>query len=43
MDDDELADAGTPNCPRDLVPMVLAGDERAPYWRCDECGFVALV
>ncbi len=39
MTDDELDDLGTPNCPVDLVPMELRGDER-PRWVCPECGLI---
>jgi hypothetical protein len=33
MDDDGLT---TPNCPRCLLRMILAGTKRKPYWRCVE-------
>jgi hypothetical protein len=39
MDDNELAEVAAPNCPVDLVPMVVEGDER-PRWVCLVCGLV---
>jgi hypothetical protein len=38
---DDLENLAAPNCPVDLVPMELEGDER-PRWVCPVCGFVQL-
>jgi hypothetical protein len=41
VDDDPLDKAAAPNCPRDLVPLILVDSQR-PHWRCTECGLVKL-
>jgi hypothetical protein len=42
MDDNALDAAAAPNCPRDLVAMVLEGDGARTRWRCPECGLVSV-
>ena len=32
-----MDDIGTPNCPRHLTPMRVAGTIENPDWWCPEC------
>lgn len=35
--DDDATSFDTPNCPRCLVRLQIAGTERHPYWMCPNC------
>jgi hypothetical protein len=39
---DGVEDAAAPNCPVDLVPMIIPDDAGPPRWKCPECGLVLL-
>jgi len=39
---DPFAGVGILNCPRDLVPLNVAGTDDAPYYVCPVCGLVRM-